>query len=162
LFSSAPPIRSLCPALPTSVSDLLEHMLARNPDERFADAPALAAALKSLDLHPPSAQGALTARPRGVLTAGEQRLVRVLVARPPRAPPTEPTIVDTASVRYRFLEDTSMKVLHARVEQLADGSLVATLDQGAGSAEDQAVQAARYALAIHERWPEARVVLATG
>src|SRR5262249_56000638 len=49
----------------------------------------------------------------------------------------------------------------AESEWLADGSVVATLTR-AVSATDQAVQAARCALAVRECWPSANVALATG
>jgi hypothetical protein len=50
----------------------------------------------------------------------------------------------------------------AQVELMADGSLVATLMATHGSATDPATLAARCALLIQERWPEAAVVLTTG
>jgi serine/threonine protein kinase/tetratricopeptide (TPR) repeat protein len=49
----------------------------------------------------------------------------------------------------------------ARIEQLADGSVIATL-AGGQSATDQAAQAARCALAIQAHMPGLPVVLATG
>ena len=49
----------------------------------------------------------------------------------------------------------------AKVERLADGSLVATL-VGAGDATDHAAHAARFALALREMMPDAPIVLATG
>jgi hypothetical protein len=71
-------------------------------------------------------------------------------------------MIDARAFGQKLLEDDSMKALRARLEWLADGSLVATLGEWSGSAEDQAVQAARYALEVQERWPQARAVLATG
>jgi len=49
----------------------------------------------------------------------------------------------------------------AEVERLADGSVVATLTSS-GVATDQAIQAARCALAMRLALPEARLALATG
>jgi hypothetical protein len=50
----------------------------------------------------------------------------------------------------------------ARVELLADGALVLILGASLGSATDPAALAARCALSLLERWPEALVVLTTG
>src|SRR6185437_1871766 len=49
----------------------------------------------------------------------------------------------------------------ARIERLADGSLVATLS-GEGDATDHAAHAARFALALRELMPQVPIVLATG
>jgi len=51
--------------------------------------------------------------------------------------------------------------LGARIERLADGVVVATLAE-AGAATDQAVRAARCALALRQHWPDAPLGLATG
>src|SRR5262249_50909711 len=50
----------------------------------------------------------------------------------------------------------------ARVEVLADGSLVATLVHTGSAATDQAARAAQCAMRIKARWPEATIALGTG
>src|SRR5262249_20773516 len=50
----------------------------------------------------------------------------------------------------------------ARVEVLADGSLVATFVHRGSAATDQATRAAQYAMRIAARRPEARLALSTG
>jgi len=56
---------------------------------------------------------------------------------------------------------SEVRALGAKAEYLVDGALIATMPQ-TGSAQDQAVMAARVALLIKERWPEATAVITTG
>ncbi len=161
LFSGAPPIRRLCPGVPQGVAEIVDAMLARDPSQRPKDGAALRARLAAIDLSALNANERNTARPQGSLTSGEQRLVSVVIATPRRDVGAQTTVIDEEP-RVALPESDSLKALGARVEMLADGSVVATLSEGAGSAEDQAVQAARYALSLHELWPEGSVVLATG
>jgi hypothetical protein len=63
------------------------------------------------------------------------------------------------------LDDRDLRELEgcgARIELLADGSLVATLLHTGAAAIDQATRAAQCAMRIKARWPEARVALGTG
>jgi tetratricopeptide (TPR) repeat protein len=162
LFGSATPIRVLCPAVPEGVAALLARMLARDPAARPPDAAALLDEVERLDRSPSVAIGGLAdARPRGAITAGEQRLVSVVVASRRDLATGSTVLLDEVGTPAP-IDPSSMKALGARVEWLADGSLVASIGEGGGSAEDQAVQAARCALAVQERWPESRVALATG
>src|SRR5262249_6452169 len=50
----------------------------------------------------------------------------------------------------------------AKIEVLADGSLVATLLHTGAAATDQAVRAAQCAMRIKARWPAATIALGTG
>jgi tetratricopeptide (TPR) repeat protein len=158
LFTKPPPIRSLCPAVPPALAELVDRMLARDVADRPADAIRLAALLAEVDLSGAASEVRTSARPHGVLTGDEQRLVSVVVAVPPIGIFTATTVTGAGPT---FVE-LDASALRGRVEWLGSGSLVATVDERSGSAEDQAVYAARRALALQEQWPEARVAVATG
>src|SRR5262249_481300 len=102
------------------------------------------------------------------LTAGEQRLVSVILAAEgprvgfdleralfmsnPGAAPSEAPFDGIRAPAGHF---------EGRAEGLQDGWVMVTLQEH-GSATDQALQAARCALAIREVWPDASFALATG
>jgi serine/threonine protein kinase/tetratricopeptide (TPR) repeat protein len=161
LFTQPEPLRSLRPELPEALGALVEHMLTKEPAHRPPDAANLLRALEGLDS--PTETGTASA-PRATapgLIHGEQRLVSVLLA----APATTSGPSSGQQESWDTLRDTLRNLLssHAvQVEQLADGTLVATLVAMHGSASDPAVLAARCALLIQERWPGATVVLTTG
>jgi tetratricopeptide (TPR) repeat protein len=158
LFTEPEPLRSLRPELPVALEELLQRMLAKEPARRLPEASGLLAALRALPSE--GAAGSSLSPPGGTpanlrLSGAEQHLVSVLLAAPPtqarEAHPPE-------SVRDAL---RSLLSSHGvQVELLADGSLVATLAATQGS--DPAPLAARCALFLRERWPEAAVVLSTG
>ena len=103
-------------------------------------------------------------RRRGRSRDVEQRLVCVVMAAARRAPaPFARDGGTLASAGRRVVGGAASPIARfgARVERLADGSLVATL-VGAGDATDHAPHAARFALALREMMPDAPIVLATG
>ncbi len=175
LFAPSPRLRAVRPDLPRAVEALLTRMLAKTPGERPPDATALLAELDELDealarpfdptLEVPGEIATLEASASIERVADtEQHLVSVLVATSgPR--PGELTASDTAP-SPRLAEPQglarALEAHGARVELLADGSLVATLVDARGAATDQAAQAARCALLIKARWPEAAIALCTG
>jgi tetratricopeptide (TPR) repeat protein len=165
LFTEPVPLRELCPQLPSGFQRLLEGMLAKEPTRRLPEARSVLDALGELLAH--GEPGAVTAEfphvPSLQLASAEQQLVTVLLAAPRAA----------AGQRFRDGEPDSRQGLRdslltlltphgARVEALADGALVATLVASLGSATDPAALAARCALSLLERWPEAVVALTTG
>ena len=172
LFEEVPPIRRLLPQIPRQVESLVMRMLAKDPHQRPADATALLGELASLGElsvssdNVPSVSTA-TPAPASTLMDREQLLVSVVIATPPR--PGDPIgfvgIMPRSEEMWAGPGYSSVRRqltdLGAFCELLADGTLVAALME-TGSATDQVVQAARCALHIQERWPEARVALATG
>src|SRR5262249_62004540 len=66
-----------------------------------------------------------------------------------------PPVYDTTRLR------AAVEPFGARLEVLANGAMVVTLG-ASGAATDQAVRAARSALALRELLPKAPIVLATG
>jgi len=171
LFQQVPPLSQVRPGIPRVLEDLLRRMLARNPAERPADAAVLyeeLIALPSLpDLPAPDGGETQSTIPKG---SSEQQLVSVILALPrssvnARADelPTQDLHPQTLEKSHRDALRRALVVYGAQVELLIDGSAVATLVHNrASSAVDQAVLAARCALAMREQWPDAYVALVTG
>jgi eukaryotic-like serine/threonine-protein kinase len=167
LFAEPPRLRHVRPDLPESVEALLGRMLERDPGVRLQDAKAILSALLSLDQTQDEA--AATAKtesaPRsGLASNAEQHLISVLIATPADAD-TDATLtpLGTKVSAQRLSElSTELAALGARVELTTDGALVATLVDARGAATDQAAIAARCAMLIKARWPEAVVALCTG
>jgi eukaryotic-like serine/threonine-protein kinase len=162
LFDEAPNVSELRPDVPLALDELVARMLCKDPSGRPADGAALAAELATLDLLRAPAE-ASRSQPPPSLTTGEQRLVSVMLAGV--APDSEgepartltPEEVTAPFERLRAI----VAPLAARIDRLADGSAIATFT-GQGSASDQAIQAARGALAMRTALPDVAIVLATG
>ncbi|HEX8794504.1 MAG TPA: protein kinase, partial [Polyangiaceae bacterium] len=164
LFEEAPRLRQRG-AFPPELDELVDRMISKDVARRPADAGAVAVALaqiqKSLkgdDVAPPESEA-----PRS-LTHGEQRLVCVVMAAPSDhspviAPRDGGTLQSAGSDSAR--QGSPLARFGARIERLADGSLVATLSSE-GDATDHAAHAARFALALREMMPDVPIVLATG
>jgi tRNA A-37 threonylcarbamoyl transferase component Bud32/tetratricopeptide (TPR) repeat protein len=165
LFEDAPRLRARA-EFPAAVDDLVARMLSKEASRRPADASAAAVALAALEDEvrddPASALPSVEAEPRSI-TDVEQRLVCVVMAA--AAPGSAPIPRDGGTLASAGTESSrhgsSIARFGAKVERLADGSLVATL-LGAGDATDHAAHAARFALALREMMPDAPIVLATG
>jgi tRNA A-37 threonylcarbamoyl transferase component Bud32/tetratricopeptide (TPR) repeat protein len=165
LFEEAPRLRARG-EFPAAVDDLVARMLSKDARRRPVDASAVAIALARVEDEvrddPASAMPAIEAEPRSI-TDVEQRLVCVVMAS--AAPGWGPlpreggTLASAGTDSSR--QASSIARFGAKVERLADGSLVATL-LGAGDATDHAAHAARFALALREMMPDAPIVLATG
>ncbi len=148
LFEQAPRARRLRPDVPRDLDALLTRMMAREPADRPADGRAVLRELEAIDYVPSEGQ-----RPSwqaiSVLTVDEQRLVSIVVA-----------LGRGDSAALERARNAAAPV-GARVEMLADGTIVAVL-WSKGSARDQATQAARCALAMREVLEGMPVALATG
>jgi serine/threonine protein kinase len=175
LFSEPPRLRAVRPDLPRAVEALLARMLAKHPGERLPDATALLAALDALDealsqpladtLEVPVSIATLElSAPIERVADTEQHLVSVLVATSEGRSGELTASAAAPSLQLAELEELArlLEAYGARVELLADGPLVATLVDARGAATDQAAQAARCALSIKARWPEAAIALCTG
>ena len=146
LLDEAPRAGELVDDLPPAVDALLARMLAKDPALRPRDGAALVEELRGL-----AAGGAVAASAPPALTTGEQRLLSVILARRGEEADTaeQPDLRAAAEAHGAVLE------------QLADGSLVVTLE-GKGAATDQAARAARCALALRPLLPDVSLALATG
>ncbi len=168
LFEDAPRLRQRGP-VPAELDELVERMLAKDIARRPVDAGALVTQLVGVaaatleherDVAPASEA------PRS-LTHVEQRLVCVVMASSsadqPQLPRDGGTLASAGATDSGTAGSTTSPFgrFGAKVERLADGSLVATL-VGEGDATDHAAHAARFALALREVMPQADIVLATG
>ncbi len=155
LFEEVPPLRDLAPGVPPALAALVGRMLAKAPEDRPAGALEVAAALEG------AAEGEASVAPAPALTGREQRLVSVIVA---GAYAQVTGDADTLPLPGSRETLGTLRLLlapfGARIEPLADGSLVAALASGA--ATDQAARAARCALAMRDALPEGPLALATG
>jgi eukaryotic-like serine/threonine-protein kinase len=188
LLEPAPSLCSLRSDVPAALDALVGQMLSKEPDERPADCAEALAALRGLRpvARPSSRAGPAastagrtptspapasqpapasasapappsrtlppsTLPPSAALTEREQRLVSLLLigAEAPRAS------VLAEGIRARSAP------FGARVERLADGSIVLVLSSDDGAAE-QASRAARCALSLRELYGGAPVALVTG
>jgi hypothetical protein len=163
LFEDAPRLRQVG-EFPHALEDLVLRMLAKNAALRPVDGAAVARELSKLegaDDTPSVSRDRATS-----LTHSEQRLICVVMAAagPASGLPPEAFARDGLTLASAGVEAPSVSPIAkfgARIERLADGSIVAALTSD-GDARDHASQAARFALALREIVPGAPIVLATG
>ena len=160
VLEDAPRVRELRHDAPRALDQLVARMLAKEPGARPRDGRELAAELTGLGSFT-GASSVSALPPEPSLTPGEQRLLCVVLAGSKGH--LEPTFSAGQSAAGASLRHVRAAVARcdARLECLADGSVIATLT-GGQSATDQVAQAARCALAIRAHWPDLPVVLATG
>lgn len=167
LFDDPPNLQSFRPELPDSLTAVLSRMLAKAPADRIPNARVLSEILDELgDVGDFGAPTGLVQAPRASTTREELELVSVIVAAEWTANTMkvalDPEAQQTLEARHRSLR-SELVMYDAHSERLADGSMVVTLKQGSvTAATDQAAQAARCALLIHERWPQATIAITTG
>ena len=169
LFEAAAPLRTHQPELPEILDTLLAHMLEKDPGLRLQNAGRLLEFLDTLELDPgklPSVSRLnMVPRPR-VAPPLEHQLVSVLLATVPSLIPAwdmDTTISAPADSEPARALQRDLAIYGAKVEILADGAIVAVLTQRSHlTATDQAAQAARCALALKVRFPEAISTLTTG
>ena len=179
LLQDAPRLRDVVPSLSRALDDLVARMLAKDPDRRYVDAQAVLAAMDTLPALPDleSAVGGrrdTRQRGRAALTASEQRIVCVVIAGPsstaerrwrgstaPLSPIDDDAMASVQLLRLGALEDELVRVHGARLHSLPDGSIVVAMPDG-GKATDQAVRAARCALAMRAVLPDVPMVVSTG
>lgn len=173
LFEEPVPIASRCPGIPDAIGMLLDDLLQKDASSRVPDAAALRkrlAQLGELPELPLLPTVAVATQPPSVFAESEQVLFSLVVAAGPQqdVPQQDIPLASTLPVSRtrpdmapRIALLSAVRALGARAEYLIDGTLVATMPQ-TGSAQDQATMAARVALLIKERWPEATVAVTTG
>ena len=165
LLESPPSLRESGIEIPAALDELVSRMLSKHPASRPGTG---AAVLKELEafaqIKDSPAQRSSVAAMRA-LTAGERRLVCVVMA---AFPTPEGLAVEEAlpasmveTMAASFDPRSVVAAFGAEAEVLADGSIVVTLT-GKGGASDQAAHAARCALALRSYLLDASVVLATG
>jgi tetratricopeptide (TPR) repeat protein len=163
LFERAPRLRDINPALSPSLDELVDSLLEKEPSQRLGPAHVLVEALNAADLD--LVVSTLTPRsPNAGLTEEELRFVSVVfvAGEPLRATSNSAdTIVDrTEGQLVRSIERLATP-FHGRVEGLRNGTVLIAFP-GRGMATDQAVMAARTALAIRDLGTGLPIALATG
>ena len=154
--------------VPRALDELVMRMLAKHPGQRPANGAAIQAELEAFAAITDSPAQRASAPAIRALTAGERRLVCVVMSSVPPFDaedgvdsPFVPTDSGSETLAAQFDPRTLVASFGAEAEVLADGTIVATL-AGMGGASDQAAQAARCALALRSLLIDASVVLATG
>lgn len=167
LFEDPLPIEERRPGLSPALSALMARLLAKPPEQRIADAAALRTELLSLGELPEPALAVTMASPKPnaqSFAEQEQSLFSVVLAAPAEdigfgVTQRRSAVQLAATERQALLQ--AVAALGGMLDFLANGTLVVTVSP-MGSAQDQAMVAARAALLIKERWPDAVVSMATG
>lgn len=172
LFEEPPPVDERRSGIPGPLQELLGRLLRKEPTERFVDATELRGELASVaaalaGAPEPSLAATMvgTKTLPGAFAESEQCLLSVVLAVPRMADiAAQATVPKSAQLleepqRQALLQAIAM--LGAQPSFLANGTLVVTTPT-LESAHDQARQAARAAMLIRERWPEAAISMATG
>jgi eukaryotic-like serine/threonine-protein kinase len=157
VVEEAPLVSALRPDVPPSLEQLVARMLAKRPDDRPADANAVAAAIDALGPLGGGDAPAAKEAPAPAITTDERRIMCVLLARAPiddeGAPAGIEDHVDT-------LRDAI--IAHGgELDVLADRSILVTVP-GKGTPADHAARAARCALAMRALLPSLSIVLVAG
>ncbi|MDC3957057.1 serine/threonine-protein kinase [Polyangium jinanense] len=155
LLEDPPPVRKLRPEVSVRLEALVACMLAKDPADRLVDAGEVAEALACLDARD-TWSWLSEVPPAEALTRSEQRLLSMVAV----SATAEGVDTEHTSARREALESAA-EPFGARVEWLADGSMLAVF-MNATSASDAAARAARCALRLHLRAPEAAIAVTTG
>jgi tetratricopeptide (TPR) repeat protein len=164
LYEEVPAVNELCPDVAEPLASLVAQMMSKHREERPASAAVIVDALAAIsrDAHAWPARTGSAASPARP-TVHERRFFTVVLVHPPGAPhplfahatdePTWPALREQLR--------NAVEPLGARVDALVNGVQVMTW-KGAEDAPEQAARAARCALLVRERAPEAMIVLASG
>ena len=145
LFEEPVELSQVRPEVPAPLSMLVRCMLAKRPELRPANGQGVLAALAAI-----TSVATLPAAAQERLSGDELRRLFVVMAWAPRPVGDDRSALQALAATHE-----------ARIEQLMDGSVVATVS-AEGSATDGAARAARCALALRRLMPGAAVSLATG
>jgi serine/threonine protein kinase len=159
------PIRTRRDDVPLALASLIDRMLRKEPDERFSHGRALHEAVRRLEL-PAEESDQVVSHAASVasrLTPQEQWIVSLAIAVPRSDGQARIPLVGDGDARPppSPVPEQALFQLGARLEVLADGTVVATM-LPAASALDQAFLAVRCALLLEEHLPDVDVAVATG
>ncbi|MFO0586480.1 MAG: protein kinase [Polyangiaceae bacterium] len=164
LLEEPPPLREVCPGAPSAVEALVARMLAKDPNDRPADAAAVLEELSALGGVTRDLRFSASVPPES-LTRREQRLLSVIMI-------TDPTVSEPevgSAITLTFAEAAraaaplraAAEACGAQIEVLPGGSIMATITR-AGLATDLAARAARCALELRAFAPGSLMAVATG
>ncbi|MBX3275354.1 MAG: protein kinase [Sandaracinaceae bacterium] len=160
LFDDPPRLRDARPEVAAALDALVSQMIAKDPTARPADAAAVAAALGEPAL---TLVTSVSQRPPATLSERERRTTMIVVATPSPLEEAEPA--DTArrerSAQRAAAVARALAAIEPSAEVLGSG-MAAVLVRASGTLSDQATRAARCALAVRARFPEAAVAIACG
>jgi hypothetical protein len=160
LLETPTSLRDLGVDVPLGLDDLIMRMLSKHAASRPGNAAAVLKELEPFGDVQDSPPHRVSSPAQRAITAGERRLVCIVMATLPGMEEREsPSMLET--IEASFDPRTIVAGFGAESELLADGSIVVTIS-GKGSASDQAAHAARCALALRSHLIDASVVLATG
>jgi predicted ATPase len=162
LFQETPHVRVERPDVPNELDAILAKAMAKDPGERFADMAAMARALRKVHLRlgggaesvsAPSLVVPATEPTTPGISIREARLSAMVIVGRAMAPlhEVQPPSDEATFIGGRFGGD---------VERLANGALALRFIEAAGATE-RALAAARCALALRARLPQAPISLAT-
>ncbi|MFO0550401.1 MAG: protein kinase [Polyangiaceae bacterium] len=143
--------------VPPEIDEAVARLMGKERETRPANGRAALRVLEMLPTFETGLRPSPSVRPQGI-TRGEQKLVAIVLARPEGSRPAAfgaPAVtLDGPSPSHDF-------EIGARIDRLADGTLVSLLESS-GSATDLAMRAARVALALRSRMPDAPISLSMG
>jgi eukaryotic-like serine/threonine-protein kinase len=162
LFEEVTPPRTLNNEIPPELDALVCRLLTKDPAGRPSDAGALLVELAELSL-PTSSGGIPHPVQHEAITSREQRLLSIVLAGASRSLQAQKNVTLTAaaaiSIEGRMRE--RVEALGGRFEILGSDTFV-VMCGGQGTPREQAMQAARCALAVREYIPDAPIAVATG
>jgi len=164
LLEEVPRVSELRDDVIPALDRLVARMLSKDPAQRPENGRAVTEALNRL-----ADTGTLRPAPREAasssLTRGEQRLLCVVTVGVPLGEAVRAAMAQTMTPDQMGGDDDPARTIAeahgGRFERLADGSRVVTLT-GRGTATDQVARAARCALTLRQRHPDAQMALSTG
>ncbi|HWO22987.1 MAG TPA: protein kinase [Kofleriaceae bacterium] len=166
LFGETPRLRALWTGAPEDLDALVAQMMSKDPAQRPNDGANLAAALAALgplthsvDAMPAAQHSA--ARP-GAITGGERRLLSAVLVGPVAEDDAGPVAENDAPELDEATLRRTIRPYGGHLELLADGSTMVVLAGDHQAATDQAVQAARCALALHALTTNRPIAVAIG
>jgi eukaryotic-like serine/threonine-protein kinase len=163
LFEDVRPPRLLVDDIPDSVDELVCRLLSKEPSDRPTDAGALLLELDGLLVpHSRASPSRLRYEPSAI-TNKELRVLSIVLTGPSRSLQSQHDATLTEDEASSLVARLRMNIegLGGRLERLANASFV-VMCEGQGTARDQAVRAARCALALRAHLPDAPIAIATG
>ncbi len=163
LFEPAPRMRDIDSTLPASLDNLVNSLLEKDPSQRLGPASAVLAALEVLQYNVVTIVASTPVRKAAGLTENELRFVSVVLVDPGASKVLLDDTLSTDGVPVPLVKaiESLVAPFHGRVEKLHDNRVLVVFP-GRGAATDQAIMAARTALAIRNHGANGAIAVVTG